>query len=275
MAVTLGEGPPLTSGEQDGIVVQLWLDRQQVRVGERLFALTRVTNNGTTSPTWEKNICGSGPAPISVTRVSELPVGQSWTGLAADFKQKVLSEGGFVSRGRAILGKFWDASMFDTLIPLACAAYSQQGPFAPGEVSEMRLAWDVAAEEGQVLSTGTASVTATFASSAPAISAETLIEIQAIEPNGALTIVHYIDIALSQSEFHDWLNERPRSSWINTHVGFWPNDEGQYPPQPEYEGVTNGAVDVGLFRSLPQGEEVGSVIIEVGTGRVLGIRLEP
>jgi hypothetical protein len=274
MAATLGVGPPLATGERDGILLQLWLDRQQVRVGDRLFALTRVTNNGTTSPTWEKNICGSGPAPISVTRVSELPVGQSWTGLAADFKQTVLSEGGFVSGGRASLGKFWDAGMFDTVIPMGCPGYSQQGPFMPGEVSEMVLAWNVAAPQGQVMSTGTASVTATFASSAPDISAQTLIEIEAVEPTEPLTIVHYVDIALSQSEFNDWLNERPRSSWINTSVTFWPNDQGEYPPQPEYEGVTNGAVDVGLFRS-PAGEQYGSVIIEVGTGRVLGTRFEP
>jgi hypothetical protein len=256
------------------MVVEIWLDRQQARLGERMFGLARVTNNGETAPVWETNICGHGPAPITVTKASDLPAGKAWPGLAADFKRAVLVEGGFSSQGRAIVGEFWEASHFDAPIPIGCPAYSQERPFLPGETSQMLLAWDAVPREGQVLTSGTASVEATFTSSAGRVTAETSLELQATDSAEQRTIVDYIDIALTVPEFNDWLNARPRASWVNTNVSFWPNDDGEYPPRSEYAGVTNGAVDIGLFRSHGDRDEYGAVIIDLGSGRVVGTRFE-
>lgn len=270
--IALGDSPPTATSQEDGIVVELWLDARDVALGDRLLALVRVTNRGNTSPTWESNICGFGPAHITVEGPAGLPEGRSWDGLAAEFKREVLAEFGAVRDGHADLGSFWDAEMID-VDNMACPAYSQVRPFVPGQSVQKLLAWDARAKPGLNVTAGQATVTARFESSAGSVTAETVVEIKDSSPR-TLTVVDYVDTALAQPDYAAWLEELPRSSWINTSVTFWPNEEGRYPPRAEYDDATTGAVDVGLIRNGANLEEGGAVIIDTGTGEVLGTRFD-
>jgi hypothetical protein len=276
----LGSGEPTARGEVDGIVVELWLDRRDVDAGGRVQALARVTNEGDTVVYREENVCGTGPAPVTVEGSWGLPAGESWTGVAAEFKRQVLAAEGALPHGRSRIGGFVDAARIDDDSVL-CFLPSIIGPFRPGDSARMRLAWDAIAPEGRVIPAGTAYVRATFESwtdrdtrqHAPAISAETTIEI-GHGPTPALTIVDYVDAALADPEFSAWLEERPMSSWINPLVTYWPNGEGVYPAMPEYEGVTDGAVDVGLARFGDEYEEVAVAVIDATDASVLGVRYQ-
>lgn len=266
----LGDRPATATAEKDGIAVELWLSAREAHVGDRLLALVRVSNRGTSSPTWETNTCGTGPAPIRVEAPAGLPAGRAWTGLAAEFKGQLLREFGAVGNGRAVIGTFWDAETID-LPNVACPAFSAMAPLLPGQGVEKMIAWDVGTKSGLTIEAGTAALVAQFSSSAGEVEAVTSVDISGDSAAGR-TIVEYVDTALANEAFHDWLNEADSSSWINTSVTFWPNEEGEYPARPEYEKATTGAVDVGLFRDGPEFETYGGVIIDTGTGEILGTR---
>jgi hypothetical protein len=259
----------------DGITVEFTLDRQAVAIGDRVRAFVRVVNGGTSSPIWESNICGWGPAPMTVTRPWDMPAGRAWQGIAADFKRTVLEQGGYLDGEELVLGTFWDARALDDPDPMSCPAVSQERPFEPEEVAEMELAWHVVPRRGQLLMAGPATVTATFTSSAGAITAQAPIDISGGPPPSGWTIIDAIDAALQDEKFSAWLSERPTTTWLNTSVAFWPNEEGEYPPLPQYEGAYRGAAEVGLARSVGALNEYGAVIVEWGTWRVLGNRFEP
>jgi hypothetical protein len=258
----------------DGIALELTLDRATVAIGDRLTARVRVSNRGTTSPTWEANICGRGPAPTKVTRPWDIPAGLTWPGLAGEFKRATLEESGYVSGDEVVLGTFWDALWVDDP-DMSCPGFSDERPFARGEVAEMKLAWNVSPRQGQLLRAGSATVTATFSSSSGEISASLPIEITGGPPADDWTIVDAIDAALHDSEFVSWLGARPRATWMNTGVVFWPNDEGKYPPLPAYRDATGPVVEVSLARSVGARVEYAGVVVEWGTGRILGSRFEP
>jgi hypothetical protein len=259
----------------DGITVELTLDRQAVAIGDRVTAVVRVVNGSTASPIWESNICGWGPAPITVARPWDIPAGRAWVGIAADFKKAVLEQGGYLDGDQVVLGTFWDARALDDPDSMSCPAVSQERPFAPGEVAEMELAWQVVPRRGQLLMAGPATVSATFTSSAGVITVEAPIEITGGPPPSGWSIVDVIDAALEDEQFSAWLSDRPTATWLNTSVEFWPNEEGGYPPLPQYEGAYRGAVEVGLARSVGTLNEYGAVIVEWSTGRILGNRFEP
>jgi hypothetical protein len=62
---------------------------------------------------------------------------------------------------------------------------------------------------------------------------------------------------------------------MNTGVTFWPNEDGEYPPLPPYRDASGPVVEVSLARSVGGRIEYGGVVVEWGTGRVLGTRFEP
>jgi hypothetical protein len=81
--------------------------------------------------------------------------------------------------------------------------------------------------------------------------------------------------ALSDDEFRTWLEAAPRETWINTHVGYWPTQEGGYPPRPPFNRLgRRPVVTIGLFRTGTNFESYGSVVVDRATGEVVGHQFE-
>jgi len=266
----LGVGPATASQSSDGFLVEFWLDKLHVEPGDRVSALVRVTNEGNKSPMWESNTCFDGPAPIAIVGAEPLEPGKSWTGNAALFKSTVLNYLGVAPDGRPPLGKFIDASRIDIDQPAACSLMSDTKPFKPGEVEEARLAWDVGAPRGMPLDAGQMTVAARFVTDEITVVAEAGLDLTAGSPAG-LTDVDYVDAALAQPDFAAWLNDRPKASWINPMLEFWPTDQGAMPNFEPYKSAMNGAVDVGLFAE-DAGTGVFDVVLDPLTAEVLGTR---
>lgn len=227
----LGKSEPTASAQQGGIILEIRLDRQQVRAGERVFALVRVTNDGDQVPTREENICRNGPALTTVDGNSGLPEGRTWTGLAGEFKNAVVAELGGFGGTTTRIGQFEDEAI-DCSDPRCIMA--EPVPFLPGDRVEALVTWDVVADPGRVIAGGQATVRAAFTSSAGSVATETSIEIEA-DSEPERTVVEYVDIALAEPTFRGWLEEQPRHTWNTATISFWPADElGQYPPGPSY-----------------------------------------
>jgi hypothetical protein len=286
--IELGSGPAVGTAEAAGIAVEIWLDRVKVQTGDTVLALVRVSNRGDRVVQRETNTCGSGPAPATVVQRGingqpPFPLGKEWPGLAGEFKRQVLSGAGF---GVELdLGPLWDAAMLDRNI--ACPDFSEVRPFGPGDSDHLVLAWRAAARQGSVLPAGPTIVRATFKTAddglpggAPVlkVTAEAPLEIVTPEPNNSepvgLTLVDYVDSALSDAAFHEWLESAPEETWINPLVSYWPTEEGNYPEMPPFNRLgRRPIVEIGLFRNGPT-ELLRSVIVDQQTGEVLASRTD-
>jgi hypothetical protein len=286
--IELGSGPAVGTGEAAGIVVEIWLDRAQVRVGDVVAAVVRVSNRGDRVVQRETNTCGSGPAQATVVQRGingqpSFPLGKEWPGLAGEFKSQVLSGAGF---GVELdLGPFVDATMLDRNV--ACADFSEVRPFGPGDSDHLVLAWRAVARQGSVLPAGQAVVRATFGTADDGlpggppvlkVTAEAPIEIVGPEPNDAepagLTLVDYVDSALSDAAFREWLESAPEETWINPLVSYWPTEEGNYPEMPPFNRLgRRPIVEIGLFRNGTT-ELLHSETVDQLTGEVLASRTD-
>lgn len=128
--------PPTARAQQGGVVVELWLDRTTIAIGDRVTVLARVSNTGTTPVMWEAATCGTGPAPVDIDRLDAIAQqdGQSWTGNAALLKRRLLEY-------ELAHLPFIDVDTID-VEDTGCAGMSHQEPFEPGRVVEMVVAWD-------------------------------------------------------------------------------------------------------------------------------------
>lgn len=266
-----GNGPPTAAAEKDGIALQFWLDRTHITEGDHVFALVRVTNNGDEVPTRETLTCRAGPAPLSVHGLSGLPEGTAWQGLAAEFKTAVVSASGGFGGTAGEIGQFEDRSI--DYSSQGCSLMGKTGPFAPGERLESILAWDAVAYPGRQFASGVATVRTIFMSSAGTVAAEASVEIEADSKREA-TVVDYVDLALGETDFREWLEAQPRDTWDQPHLSFWPADgSGQYPPGPAYAKATGKVAAVSLLVPQPGGWSRGEVVIDVATGMVLGTQI--
>jgi hypothetical protein len=274
-APELGVGSPTMSAERDGVLLEVWLDHTSLPVGERLHALVRVSNTGTSNVLWQTNICGTGPAETTITPARPLDTGVEWPGPAATFKRLLLDE----ELAPRVL---WDATTID-LENVGCTAYGAIEPFEPGSSAEMTVAWDAVDRPGRPIVPGPATVTSTFETWTPRqrpaepgdpdqeLVASTTIEIVG-EMGDAVPIGRYADIALADDTFRTWVetrSARPRS-W-DPYASYWPNDEGVSPDDPRYERATEGTVDIGMF--LGNGPH-GEVTVDLATLQVLGSKLD-
>ncbi|MDL2336040.1 MAG: hypothetical protein QFC55_08420, partial [Chloroflexota bacterium] len=261
----LGTGEPAATANKDGFVLEMWIDPRQATVGERVFALVRVTNAGNQAPTWETNTCGTGPARIEVTANNEVAPGQAWDGNAAAFKKAALKAAGVGIGGPSVIGHFWEASKIGRNI--ICNAISIQRPFAPGQVEEAMLAWDIKASDEVAIQAGEATLTSTFKSSASELTATTTIQLTADAPAGA-SLVDLIDAALGEPAFRAWLEGHQAGGRIDANIVFWPNDKGAYPQMPPYNGVASPCVEIGGFFTDDPPETYGAVVVDLATLRV-------
>ncbi len=288
---SLGTGPADARAVERGIVVEVWLDRHEARVGDLLRALVRVSNQGDETIVREMNTCGLGPAQTIVVREASGSGGAAdWAGLAGDFKRFVLRGTG-LGVGEWEIGRFVDARGGGAAV--GCLLSSQPGPFAPGATEELVLAWRVAKPDELQLAPGPATVRAVFGELPDAsdsdpltVVAETSIEIVADgttdEPVAVATVVDYLDAALSDASFAAWLEERPADTWAGAHITYWPTAEGSYPEIPPFDRLgRRSVVEVALWRQLPPDErgptdmpegEVRTVVLDRATLVVLAVR---
>jgi hypothetical protein len=240
-----------------------------------MFARVRVTNGSNRTVYRQIGNCGD-VSSITADQRALMPKARVWSGIAATFKQHVLDERGFGLWG------FQNVTRID-LPPRGCGDIFGLDPVKPGAVLNETRAWDALGAFGRPVVPGPTKLTATFAwyrdrshaepSDEGKLSIVTEIRVEG-KPTGQTWIGEYIDRALAQPRFIDWLDDRPVSSWINTHVMDWPNERGEYPARPPYERATQGAVDIGLFRHDEEYGEFGGVILDLPSGELLGFRFE-
>ncbi|CAN5611582.1 hypothetical protein BH23CHL7_BH23CHL7_07420 [soil metagenome] len=302
----LGAGIPTASAENGGIVVELWLDRQQVHAGDLVFALVRVSNQGELAIDREGNSCGTGPARTTVGRSADEveaaeAEGVQWEGNAAEFKRRVLAGVG-MGDGPRQLGIFWDARLAGE--PVVCDLSSTSEPFGPGSIDQLLLAWRAVPAMGAELVPGPATVEATFVEldrlrdRGPLLSVTAAAPIEIVAADGAAAadpqpaeplLPDYVDAALSSPEFIAWLEAVPSEFWRDTSVTYWPSEGGSYPPMAPYDRFSGRPiVEIGLHMQPPPGHPAGaggvpegairSVIVDRETLQVLAVRdplLEP
>lgn len=262
----------MASAARDGFLLELWVEPKEVAAGQRVFALVRVSNVGTESPTWESNTCGTGPAPIVVTADNDIDPGKAWEGNAALFKQRALESAGVGIGGPSVIGHFWEANKLGS--NSLCTADSRPRPFAPGQVEVATLAWDVKATDAVAIQSGVAKLTSTFTSDAGELTVQTTIQITTGAAAGA-SLVDLIDVALAEPSFKAWLDDHPGGAPTDTNIVYWPNDRGIYPQVSPYAGVNAPCVEIGGFYSENAAEGFyGAVVIDLATRRVIGTRFE-
>jgi hypothetical protein len=257
-----------------GFVLELNVDRTEATIGDRVFATVNITNQGTESPLWETNTCGTGPAPIDVTTSATVfGQGQTWDGNAALFKVQTLSSVGINDDEPSRIGRFVETPFLDAH-NLACTADSRQRPFVPGQVVEDQLGWNVAAGKGLVIPTGLATLTATFTSEAGSVSASAPLTISGAAGSD-LTLVDYIDAALAEPTFKAWLERHDPSDRMDPSVIYWPNEKGKFPRFEPYTHIDRPVVEVGSFYPEDFAEgSFGAVVLDLKTAEVLGTRFE-
>jgi hypothetical protein len=261
-------GDPDARTEQDGFIVELWLSDDAVTTRRPLFARVRVTNGSGRTVYRHVDECGN-VAMVVLDQRERLERGRDWSGIAATFKERVFEEQQY--------GLFW----FGTV---KAGGLTENCEIRPGVVLEEVDALEAQGAVGRPIVPGSAILTATFGYYPDIEHLESMDEAQISismpiqvegESTGQRWVSDYIDIALSQPRFIEWLEEQPVRTWINTSVSDWPNELGEMPPRPPYDEATDGTVDVGLFRFRAGSDQYGAVIIDVPTDEILGYRFEP
>jgi hypothetical protein len=263
----------------NGLTLELWLDRTTINVGDRVTALARISNRGTSTVMWESNVCTNGPAHVVVYAewaTSPFPVDD---GVANEFRRQILD-----SRPN-LVGGFRDAKTID-VENVGCFAYAAPRRFKPGDSAEMVVAWDANGRPGYPVTPGPATIRSTFRFwevgtpwPPPEKAVEEFSLSQQVEIKGAASgehsVAEYVDAALADPQFKDWLNRHPIDQWINPSVAFWPNAVGAYPSDPIYANAKTGAVDISLFASgSGGGHSTGRVTLDATTLAVLGRHLD-
>jgi hypothetical protein len=265
-------GPPTAAVERDGILVELWLPEDVARIGERTFAHVRVTNRTERSVQYEGNPCDASLG-ARLDYTASAPAGRSWPGIAGAFKARLLEEGSYGIR------YFMDVERIDQE-QRGCADVGMTTGLGLGATLERTVALDLVGYPGRPIFPGPATALGRFAywpaetyEGQEVVVAEAPIGIEG-ERTPEYWIVDFVDRALAEPRFAEWLEQRPAETWINTHSTAWPNEEGRYPADPCYERATDGALDIGLFREVPGVFEFGSVSLDLPSGELLGVRFE-
>jgi hypothetical protein len=264
-------GPPTATAERDGILVELWLPEDVARIGERTFAHVRVTNLGPLAIEYEGNPCSESLG-ARLDYTASAPAGRSWPGIAGAFKARFLQEGSYGVRSFVNVERI-DQEQRD------CDTVGMPAYLEPATSLERTVALDLVGSPGRPIFSGPATALGRFAYRPGENEGEDVVEAEApIRIDGERTpeywIVDFVDRALAEPRFAEWLDQRPADTWINTHSVAWPNEDGDYPPDPCYERATDGALDIGLFREVPGVFEAGSVSLDLPSGDVLGVRFE-
>jgi hypothetical protein len=290
----LGKGQPSAAAQGDGVLVEIWLDRDKVEVGDEALTLVRVTNTGDRMIRYDASPCSPVLVKVEVVRpVDDNPFDQGahWHGTAAGFKQEALRHLGY-REDEVMLGAYRDPSIVGSGRKV-CIAVGVLDKLLPGESKEVVKVWRVEAQgvdqsEGAFVPTsGPAKVRATFERivevvhgqrvtvETVAAAVDVTISGEAGPQREGMTPIDLIDIALSDDWLAGWLEEAPRESWLNPHLTYWPSSSGHYPAIAPYDELNERPIaEVGLFRIAGQREAYGGVIIDRSTGEILARRSE-
>jgi hypothetical protein len=214
----LGDGPPTASAESNGIALDLWLDHTDITVGDTVLALVRLTNSSDAPVFRETNVCDIAPATTVVTQNEArdaVPFGIDWPDRAEVFKRQLLTDAGLGKKRE--LGRFGDISLLGGA--LDCVHRGRPDlPFAPSSADDLHLTWLAVPRDGSVLVPGPAVVhsafsTSTFeATSSLGYKVAVDVDVRIAAAPGAdanpvgLTLVDYVDAALSVAQFRDWID---------------------------------------------------------------------
>jgi hypothetical protein len=261
------------SSEENGFLLELWVDRDKAGLGERVNAWVRITNVGNAAPTWETNTCGTGPAPVVVTAQGNVGRGREWDGVARAFKDQLLSSKGIEMDQPSTVGEFVQADMIGRNV--SCTLMSQPKAFDPGQVVVGgQLAWDVLPREGSSIPEGEATLESTFSAEGIKVRTRASLTIEAGD-TPALTLVDYADAALAEPSFRTWLEGHAPGAHMDPNVTYWPNNEGEFPRMEPYTGVRNPVVEIGVFYTEdPTDGFYGGVVLDRATNTVIGSRFE-
>jgi hypothetical protein len=283
----LGSGDPTARGEADGVVVELWLDRTEVAIGDVVLAKIKVSNNATVALTRDTNSCGLGPAPTKVQQnddANAVALGVAWPGRAGVFKRELISKAGLGARRD--LGEFVDATMLGRNV--TCVRDGRESPFAPGSSSQLMLAWQASAPDGSVIVPGPTVIRSTFeswqwqASAAPVIKVTAEAQIAVVKPDASdgpvpPTLVDYADAALSVDSFRNWIDNAFPGTRFDPTYTFWPSAAGEWPDVAPYTNIERHAVvEIGavIWTEEREVKELRAVVIDRFTGNVLALRTE-
>jgi len=215
----LGDGPPTASAAKDGISLDLWLDHTDITVGDNVLALVRLTNSREEAVFRETNLCDTAPAATTIGQnetTDAVPFGIDWPARAGIFKRQLLTDAGLGKRRE--LGRFADTSLVGGVRDCGHVG-PPTGPLAPGSSDDIHLTWLAVPREGSVLVPGRANIHSTFSTfhivpedSSPIIKVEVDVPITIAAAPGSdansigLTLVDYVDAALSVPQFRDWMD---------------------------------------------------------------------
>jgi hypothetical protein len=164
-----------------------------------------------------------------------------------------------------------------------CADFSAVKPFKPGNTEELAVGWAATPSLLTPLAAGPATVRATFRSAVdergqePAVTVTAEAEFDIVgqqAPTPGLTLGNYVDAALGDERFYDWVTAGTVEGWINPNWVFW-SPETSYPHIPPYDQLHGlPVIEVGLFRDDEAAGAFGyrAAIIDQRTGEVVAFR---
>lgn len=239
-------GAPDATATAHGIRLDLWIQDTTLDQGQWLLAHLRVTNVGHKAITYTGKFQDLRCPPLRFTADTSalFDPGQTWTGLAAEFKERFVSEGLLMTTPLEIPKGARGTG---------CGDVGYVSRLRPGAVVEVPLAALPAyALRAQPLPPGTIHVSAAFRArrfgNPDRVSVSTDVTL-AGEPVDYPSPGQLADAALSTPGFIEALELAPdTNAWMNANDAWWP--KRPYPDQPRLAGAIDapaGIVEIGQF----------------------------
>jgi len=257
------QGSPDARAESDGVVMELWVPHRQIDIGEWVTVHVRVTNEGSRSI-----YADCIPIRTVIDATSLFDPGETWTGTAALFKDKLLSENGLT---RSTFG-------YRTGEGLDCPGgdIGQTDTLRPGESFEIDL-FDLPRYwlDNQAFPAGTVPVRSVlhFAFNSNelnhALSVEHSVRVDG-RPLPGVSPAQLADAAIRTDGFLDWVESRDPTRWANTQIS-GPGESKRIDWRFfGFEGpAPNGTITMGLFAEGPA-TFLGEVLLDPWTGQSFG-----
>jgi hypothetical protein len=263
-------GAPDATATANGIRLDLWIRDATLEQGQWLLAHLRVTNVGRKAIVYDGIIQDLRCPPLRFTADTSalFDPGQTWSGMAGEFKQRFMDQG-LLQRTPLTIPKRARGR--------GCGDVGRMSRFRPGAVVDVPLAAMPAYElRSQPLPPGVIRVSAAFDGrnfgDPDRASVSTDVTLGG-DPVGYPSPGQLADGALSTPGFVEALEMAPDTeAWMNAWTSWWPRRP--YPPQPRMAGAASapqGILEVGQFvgSDLDRPFVVGAVI-DPWTGESFG-----
>jgi hypothetical protein len=255
------QGAPDATATENGIRLDLWIKDATLEQGQWLLAHLRVTNVGgraiTSNGIFKDLRCP--PLRFTADTSALFDPGQTWTGVAGEFKARFMDQGLLQRAPLAIPRR--DRGR-------GCGDVGRVSRLAPGAVVDVPLAALPAYElRAQPLPPGVISVSAAFEGRKFGDPDRVVVTSDVTLAGDPVTYPspgQLADAALSTPGFIEALAMAPETdAWMNAWASWWPRRP--YPPQPRMAGTASaprGVLEVGQFvgTDLDRPFVVGAVI---------------